>query len=79
MFSAVELERFQCSESNEKTSSGARSGRALVGQAEHAFYLWEERERFAFVALADARRRRCAPPSEERYGLAECTPISRGC
>ena len=28
-------------------------GAGLVGQAEHAFYLWEERERFAFVALAD--------------------------
>lgn len=29
-------------------------GAGLVGQAEHAFYLWEERERFCFVALADA-------------------------
>jgi predicted dehydrogenase len=29
-------------------------GAGLVGQAEHAFYLWEERERFAFAALADA-------------------------
>jgi len=29
-------------------------GAGLVGQAEHAFYLWEERDRFAFVALADA-------------------------
>jgi predicted dehydrogenase len=29
-------------------------GAGLVGQAEHAFYLWEERERFEFVALADA-------------------------
>jgi predicted dehydrogenase len=29
-------------------------GAGLVGQAEHAFSLWEERERFAFVALADA-------------------------
>ncbi len=28
-------------------------GAGLVGQAEHAFYLWEERERFAFTALAD--------------------------
>lgn len=45
-------------------------GAGLVGQAEHAFYLWEERERFDFVALADAS------PSvraalKERYGLAE--------
>lgn len=29
-------------------------GAGLVGQAEHAFYLWEERERFEFAALADA-------------------------
>jgi len=29
-------------------------GAGLVGQAEHAFYLWEERERFDFVALVDA-------------------------
>jgi predicted dehydrogenase len=29
-------------------------GAGLVGQAEHAFYLWEERERFDFVGLADA-------------------------
>jgi predicted dehydrogenase len=28
-------------------------GAGLVGQSEHAFYLWEERERFDFVALAD--------------------------
>lgn len=29
-------------------------GAGLVGQAEHAFFLWEDRERFEFVALADA-------------------------
>jgi predicted dehydrogenase len=29
-------------------------GAGLVGQAEHAFYLWEERERFAFDAVVDA-------------------------
>lgn len=28
-------------------------GAGLVGQSEHAFYLWEERERFDFAALAD--------------------------
>ena len=28
-------------------------GAGLVGQAEHAFYLWEERERFDFFALVD--------------------------
>lgn len=30
------------------------AGAGLVGQAEHAFYLWEDRERFEFCALADA-------------------------
>ena len=29
-------------------------GAGLVGQAEHAFYLWEERGRFNFAAIADA-------------------------
>jgi predicted dehydrogenase len=29
-------------------------GAGLVGQAEHAFYLWEDRDRFEFVGLADA-------------------------
>jgi len=29
-------------------------GAGLVGQAEHAFYLWEERDLFDFVAVADA-------------------------
>ncbi len=29
-------------------------GAGLVGQAEHAFYLWEERDRFDFAGLADA-------------------------
>ena len=45
-------------------------GAGLVGQAEHAFYLWEERERFEFVALADA-----SPSVREslraRYALKE--------
>src|SRR5215475_4897240 len=45
-------------------------GAGLVGQAEHAFYLWEERERFAFVALADASASVRAA-LKERYGLAE--------
>ena len=45
-------------------------GAGLVGQAEHAFYLWEDREHFELVALAD--------PSQivrtslaARYGIAE--------
>src|SRR5688572_10913920 len=29
-------------------------GAGLVAQAEHAFYIWEDRERFDFVGLADA-------------------------
>lgn len=45
-------------------------GAGLVGQAEHAYYLWEERDRFDFVALADA-----SPAVRQslgaRYGLAE--------
>ena len=45
-------------------------GAGLVGQAEHAFYLWEERERFAFVALADASSSvRTAVGA--RYGIGE--------
>ena len=45
-------------------------GAGLVGQAEHAFYLWEERERFAFVALADASQSvRTAVGA--RYGVEE--------
>ena len=43
-------------------------GAGLVGQAEHAFYLWEERERFAFVALADASATVRAAVGA-RYGL----------
>ncbi len=45
-------------------------GAGLVGQAEHAFYLWEERARFAFVALADASAA-VRQSLGERYGLAE--------
>jgi predicted dehydrogenase len=43
-------------------------GAGLVGQAEHAFYLWEERERFEFVALADASATVRAA-LRERYAL----------
>jgi predicted dehydrogenase len=52
-------------------------GAGLVGQAEHAFYLWEERERFEFVALADAsatvREALC-----QRYGLQHVHPDING-
>ncbi len=45
-------------------------GAGLVGQAEHAFYLWEERERFAFVGLADASASVRAAVGQ-RYGIKE--------
>lgn len=45
-------------------------GAGLVGQAEHAFYLWEERARFDFVALADASPSVRAALGA-RYGLRE--------
>ena len=41
-----------------------------MGQAEHAFYLWEERDRFAFVALADASRT-VREAVGARYGVGE--------
>ena len=42
----------------------------LVGQAEHAFYLWEDRERFELAALADASAEVRAAVGD-RYGIAE--------
>src|SRR5436309_12236894 len=45
-------------------------GAGLVGQAEHAFYLWEERNRFAFVGLADASPL-VRNTVGERYGIEE--------
>jgi predicted dehydrogenase len=45
-------------------------GAGLVGQAEHAFYLWEERERFEFVALADASAS-VREALKARYGITE--------
>jgi predicted dehydrogenase len=45
-------------------------GAGLVGQAEHAFYLWEERERFAFAGLADASASVRAAVGA-RYGVKE--------
>jgi predicted dehydrogenase len=52
-------------------------GAGLVGQAEHAFYLWEERERFAFVALADASAAVRAAVGH-RYGLETVSPDLKG-
>ncbi|HET6160313.1 MAG TPA: Gfo/Idh/MocA family oxidoreductase [Dongiaceae bacterium] len=45
-------------------------GAGLVGQTEHAFYLWEERERFEFVALADASAS-VREALRQRYGLQQ--------
>ena len=53
-------------------------GAGLVGQAEHAFYLWEERERFAFVALADASAS-VRDALRDRYGLARVMRTLTGC
>src|SRR5689334_10315305 len=44
-------------------------GAGLVGQAEHAFYLWEERERFQLAAVVDASRT-VREGVAERYGTA---------
>src|SRR5689334_63447 len=45
-------------------------GAGLVGQAEHAFHLWEERERFELAAVVDASQSvRLAVA--ERYGVPE--------
>jgi predicted dehydrogenase len=52
-------------------------GAGLVGQAEHAFYLWEERERFEFVGLADPSAAVRASLGA-RYGLAALHPDLAG-
>ncbi len=52
-------------------------GAGLVGQAEHAFYLWEERERFAFVALADASAK-VRSEVGARYGIDMLRPDLKG-
>ena len=52
-------------------------GAGLVGQAEHAFYLWEERELFAFVALADASAAVRAAVGD-RYGIEKLRADFKG-
>lgn len=52
-------------------------GAGLVGQAMHAFYLWEDRERFEFVALADASAR-VREGLRQRYGLQHVCPDIKG-
>ena len=52
-------------------------GAGLVGQAEHAFYLWEERDRFNFVALADASLT-VRTSVAARYGVADVHPDMKG-
>ena len=56
-------------------SDGARMrvglvGAGLVGQAVHAHFLWEERERFEFVAVADPSAAVRAAVGD-RYGIPE--------
>src|ERR1700742_3825577 len=48
-------------------------GAGLVGQAEHAYYLWEERERFEFVGIADASAT-VREALGSRYGVAGLYP-----
>ena len=52
-------------------------GAGLVGQAEHAFYLWELRELFAFVALADASEA-VRTAVGERYGIEKLRSDLKG-
>lgn len=52
-------------------------GAGLVGQAEHAFYLWEERDLFEFVALADASAS-VRNAVGARYGLTTLSPDLAG-
>ena len=52
-------------------------GAGLVGQAAHAHFLWDERERFEFVALADASAVVRAAVGD-RYGIAERHPSIDG-
>jgi predicted dehydrogenase len=52
-------------------------GAGLVGQAEHAFYLWEERDRFEFVGLADASATVRAAVAA-RYGIENVHPDLTG-
>lgn len=48
-------------------------GAGLVGQAEHAFYLWEERDLFQFVGLADASAT-VRKAVGARYGIETVVP-----
>ena len=52
-------------------------GAGLVGQAEHAFNLWDDRQRFEFAALADASAAVRAALGA-RYGIAELHPDIAG-
>ena len=53
-------------------------GAGLVGQAEHAYYLWEDRERFSFVGLAEVSPSVRAAVGA-RYDVKTFTPTSRVC
>jgi predicted dehydrogenase len=52
-------------------------GAGLVGQAEHAFYLWELRELFEFVALADASET-VRKAVGQRYGIEKLRSDFKG-
>jgi predicted dehydrogenase len=52
-------------------------GAGLVAQAEHAFYLWEDRDRFDFVALADASPSVLSSVAE-RYRIPNLFPDLKG-
>ena len=52
-------------------------GAGLVGQAEHAFYLWEQRDRFAFVGLADASAK-VRTEVGALYGIETLSPDLQG-
>jgi predicted dehydrogenase len=52
-------------------------GAGLVAQAEHAFYLWEDSERFSFAGLADASPSVRASVGA-RYGIANLYPDLKG-
>src|SRR5689334_293481 len=45
-------------------------GAGLVGQAEHAYHLWEERSRFELAAIVDASQA-VRQAVAERYDVAE--------
>ncbi len=58
---------------HEAAAGGTGRRGAGGGEAEHAFYLWEERDRFEFVGLADASAA-VRNALGARYGIQELHP-----